>query len=67
MTHSLPQGYSNGFICEEVPYYFAIAYHTDFTQMGICIKFSAHSWMEYRKKYETLYAGSIQIHQFLQI
>lgn len=63
-TYSLPQGYSNGFVCEEAPYYFAIAYHTDFIQMGICIKFSAHAWMEYRKKYESLYARSIQIHQF---
>lgn len=63
-THSLPQGYSNGFVSEEAPYYFAIAYHTDFIQMGICIKFSAHAWMEYRKKYESLYARSIQIHQF---
>lgn len=63
-TYSLPQGYSNGFVCEDAPYYFAIAYHTDFVQMGICIKFSAHAWMEYRKQYEALYASSIQIHQF---
>ncbi|MGC8230696.1 replication initiation factor domain-containing protein [Pseudobacillus badius] len=63
-THSLPQGYSSGFVCEDAPYYFAIAYHTDFVQMGICIKFSAHAWMEYRKQYESLYASSIQIHQF---
>ncbi|GIN87841.1 hypothetical protein J6TS2_42270 [Heyndrickxia sporothermodurans] len=62
---SLPQGYSNGFSCESAIYYFAIAYHTDFIQMGICIKFSAHAWMEYRKQYESLYGHSIQIHQFL--
>lgn len=63
-TQSLPQGYSNGFSCEGATYYFAIAYHTDFVQMGICIKFSAHAWMEYRKQYESLYGHSIQIHQF---
>lgn len=61
---SLPQGYSNGFSCEDSTYYFAIAYHVDFIQMGICIKFSAHAWMEYRKQYESLYGQSIQIHQF---
>lgn len=65
-TYALPQGYSNGFVCEDAPYYFAIAYHTDFVQMGICIKFSAHAWMEYRKQYEFLFAGSIQIHQLFE-
>lgn len=66
VSHSLPQGYSNGFICDNMPYYFAIAYHTDFIQMGICIKFSAHAWMEYRKQYESLFNHSIQIHQLLE-
>lgn len=64
-TQTLPQGYSNGFTCEGATYYFAIAYHVDFIQMGICIKFSAHAWMEYRKKYETLFGQSVQLHQFL--
>ena len=64
-TYSLPQGYSNGFIFEEAPYYFAIAYHADFIQMGVCIKFSAYAWMEYRKQYESLFSTPIQIHQFL--
>lgn len=63
-TYSLPQGYSNGFVCDDAPYYFAIAYHTDFIQMGICIKFSAHAWMQYRKQYESLFNSSIQIHHF---
>ncbi|MFD1031534.1 replication initiation factor domain-containing protein [Metaplanococcus flavidus] len=66
VSHSLPQGYSNGFVCDNKPYYFAIAYHTDFIQMGICIKFSAHAWMAYRKQYESLFNSSIQIHQFLK-
>ena len=64
-TQTLPQGYSNGFTCEGATYYFAIAYHVDFIQMGICIKFSAHAWMEYRKQYESLFGQSIQLHQFL--
>lgn len=64
-TYSLPQGYSTGFICEDSPYYFAIAYHADFVQMGICIKFSAHAWMEYQRQYESSHSRSIQIHEFL--
>ncbi|MCG1010383.1 replication initiation factor domain-containing protein [Salinicoccus sp. ID82-1] len=66
-SYSLPQGYSNGFVCDDKPYYFAIAYHTDFIQMGVCIKFSAHAWMEYRKQYELMYANSFQIHQLFRV
>lgn len=65
-TQSLPQGYSRGFVCDDTPYYFAIAYHDDFIQMGICIKFSAHAWAKYRSSYEEIYAESIQLHQFLK-
>lgn len=64
--HSLPQGYSNGFVCKNVPFYFSIAYHTDFIQMGICIKFSAYAWSMYRKSYEELFSDHIQIHRFLK-
>lgn len=65
-THSLPQRYSNGFVCDDTPYYFAIAYHEDFIQMGVCIKFSAHAWAKYRSNYEEIYAEPIQIHQFFE-
>ncbi|AIY04040.1 hypothetical protein Plano_0075 [Planococcus sp. PAMC 21323] len=65
VAYSLPKGYSNGFVCDNKPYYFAIAYHEDFIQMGICIKFSAQAWMEYREQNELLFNSSIQIHQFL--
>ncbi|WP_077605091.1 replication initiation factor domain-containing protein [Oceanobacillus sojae] len=64
-TQPLPQGYSNGYTCEGATYYFAIAYHIDFIQMGICVKFSAHAWMEYRKQYEALFGHSIQLHNFI--
>lgn len=63
---SLPQGYSSGFVCDSKPYYFAIAYHTEFIQMGICIKFSAHAWMEYRKQFENIFNTSLHIHNFLK-
>lgn len=66
VNHSLPQGYSKGFICKNVPFYFSIAYHTDFVQMGVCIKFSAYSWSVYRKNYQELFSDDIQIHQFIK-
>lgn len=62
---SLPMGYSQGFVCKDVPYYFAIAYHADHIQMGICIKFSAYAWNVYRANYQSLYTKSTEIHQFL--
>lgn len=64
--NSLPQGYSHGFVFKDAPYYFSIAYHTDFIQMGVCIKFSAHAWMEYRKQYQLLYTSPMQLHQFFK-
>ncbi|MBD1224026.1 replication initiation factor domain-containing protein [Virgibacillus halodenitrificans] len=64
-TDSLPRGYSHGLSCKDAPYYFSIAYHTDFIQMGVCIKFSAYAWMKYREQYEALFTQSIQIHQFI--
>lgn len=67
VTYSLPKGYTNGYLSEGAPYYFAVSYHPDHIQMGICVKFSAHAWMIYRKEYEALLNQPIHIHQFLKI
>ncbi|MGF3226754.1 replication initiation factor domain-containing protein [Facklamia sp. P12932] len=64
-TNSLPNGYNQGLLCNDAPYYFAIAFHTDFIQMGVCIKFSAHAWMRYREQYTVLFGQSIQLHELL--
>lgn len=64
-TNSLPNGYTHGLSCKDAPYYFSIAFHTDFIQMGICIKFSAYAWMQFREGYETLFGRSIQLHELL--
>ncbi|WP_281512694.1 replication initiation factor domain-containing protein [Mammaliicoccus vitulinus] len=65
-TYGLPQSYSHGLMCDDVPFYFAIAYHESFIQMGVCIKFSAHSWMKYRSEFKSIFGYSIQIHEFLK-
>src|SRR5699024_6992145 len=62
---SLPFGYSDGFVNKNPLYYFSIAYHLDFPQMGVCVKFSAAAWMEYRIKFKRIYSKSTQIYQFL--
>ncbi|SDR14570.1 replication initiation factor domain-containing protein [Virgibacillus salinus] len=64
-TDSLPRGYSHGLSCKDKPYYFSVAYHTDFIQMGVCIKFSAYAWMKYREQFEKLFNQPVQIHQLI--
>lgn len=64
-TTSLPFGYSDGFVNNHPLYYFAIAYHVDFPQMGVCIKFSAVAWLEYRNRVKDLYKQTTQIYQFI--
>lgn len=60
-NNALPLGYSNGFVCDDAPYYFAIAYHNEHTKMGVCIKFSAYAWMEYRNNYHSNFSQSLNI------
>lgn len=64
-SSSLPMGYTQGIVSDNPDYYFAIAYHPDYIQMGVCIKFSARSWAEYRSNYKNIFSNSIQIHEFL--
>lgn len=66
-NYSLPMGYTNGLICTSEDYYFSIGYHEDFVQMGICIKFSAHSWAKYRYNYKSILGEEIEIHDFLKM
>lgn len=65
-NNALPLGYSNGFVCANAPYYFAIAYHNEHKKMGVCIKFSAYAWMEYRSNYLSTFSHNFNIHQFLK-
>ena len=39
-----PQGYTVGYQYGDQPFYFAVAYHPLHPDMGVIIKFSAHSW-----------------------
>lgn len=64
-SHTLPQGYSMGFSCQNLEHYFAMAYHPDYLQMGICIKFSASAWLEYKNNFYEQFNKHIHIHDFL--
>lgn len=47
----LPQGYQNGFTFGDNPFYIALAFHPDYFQMGVILKFSAYAWSEYKKRW----------------
>lgn len=55
-----PQGYTVGYQYGDQPFYFAVAYHPLHPDMGVIIKFSAHSWAVYCK------GNSMNIKRFLK-
>ena len=65
MRDKKPQAYSQAFTIENAPYYFTIALHETFVHMGILIRFSAHSWAVYQKRYFDFYGENINIGKFL--
>lgn len=62
-----PKAYSQAFTIEDVPYYFAIAFHDTFQHMGILVRFTAHSWAVYQQKYFDLFGKRINIAEFLKM
>uniref|UniRef100_UPI003F68C80D replication initiation factor domain-containing protein n=1 Tax=Streptococcus pluranimalium TaxID=82348 RepID=UPI003F68C80D len=62
-----PMGYTDGFTFQNLPHYFAIAWHeTNFT-MGIIIKFSASALSHYKASYQEYYNEAIDVHQIAQL
>ena len=55
-----PQGYTVGYQYGDQPFYFAVAYHPLHPDMGVIIKFSAHSWSVYSR------SNSMNIKRFLE-
>lgn len=62
-----PKAYSQALTIEDVPYYFAIAFHDTFQHMGILVRFTAHSWAVYQQKYFDLFGKRINIAEFLKM
>lgn len=54
-----PQGYTVAYQYGDNPFYFAVAYHPSCPQMGVVVKFSAHSWSAYCQN------GCMDIKKFL--
>ena len=67
MTSKLPAGYTEGLTIENVDWYFAIAVHEHFQEMGICVRFSAEAWAWYQKRYTEEYNKSMNVAIFFQM
>lgn len=62
-----PAGYTDGFTFQNLPYYFAIAWHqTNFT-MGIILKISASALSHYKASYQDYYGEVIDVHNIAQL
>lgn len=62
----LVQGYTEGRILDDAPYYFCICHNPEQENMGVCIKFSATSWSAYQKAYMEKYNEDMNIVIFLR-
>jgi hypothetical protein len=62
-----PAGYTDGLTFQNLPYYFAIAWHqTNFT-MGIILKISASALSHYKSSYQDYYGEVIDVHNIAQL
>lgn len=62
-----PKAYSQALTIENVPYYFAIAFHDIFQHMGILVRFTGQAWAVYQQKYYEHFGKRINIAEFLKM
>lgn len=67
MYEKRPAGYTHAIKVDNVPYYFAIAWHEDFVRSGVCIKLSAYALATYMSEYEKRYNVRITVADFLKM
>lgn len=67
MYCKIPAGYTNALTIAEVPYYFAVAWHESYRNMGVCIKFSAYALATYMSEYERQYQQQLTVSGFLKM
>lgn len=63
----LLKNYTKGYTFKNAPFYFRIAYHPLYVNMGISIYFSAYAWSEYRKRFEIHFNNNIHLHTFFRL
>ena len=60
-----PAGYNTAVFAQKKPYYLSIAYHKDYPNMGVIVKFSAFAWADYQKCYRDIMGHDIDLRMFL--
>lgn len=60
-TSKLQAGYTNGLTIGNRPWHFMICWHEILPTMGLCIRFSAHSYAAYRQDFEKKYQKKYQV------
>jgi len=63
----IQKGYTNGLTVENKPWYLCISWHEDFSNMGVCIRYSAYAWATYQTDFETRFDTKMDIATFLRM
>lgn len=61
-----PQGYTTAYSFENMPYFFRIAFHDHYINMGIIIKFSASALSFYQQIFQEYYQEPIDVYDILK-
>ncbi|MBC3796411.1 replication initiation factor domain-containing protein [Acetobacterium tundrae] len=63
----IQKGYTNGLIIENKPWYLCISWHEDFSNMGVCIRFSAYAWASFQTDFEIRFDVKMDIITFIRM
>ncbi|HEM4031104.1 TPA: replication initiation factor domain-containing protein [Streptococcus suis] len=61
-----PKGYTTAYGFENMPYFFRIAFHDHYINMGIIVKFSASALSFYQQIFQEFYNEPIEVYDILQ-
>lgn len=62
-----PAGYTDALTIDKVSWYFAVAWHKYYPEMGCLVRFSAEAWATYQKVYEDYFGSPMNIWVFLHM
>jgi len=66
-TGKLQAGYTDGLTFPYRPWHFVICWHEQYPKMGVCVKFSAFAYAEYKQKFFEKYQRKINVADFLKM
>ena len=63
----IQRGYTHGITVTDKPFYLCISWHEDFSNMGICCRFSAQAWATYQTDFSKRYDTDMNVATFLRM